>query len=334
MPGVTFAGTFGVAVNTTGVAVNETFTVAGEEIALTLPAGPFVRVEGTGIQLTVATQTLSGDFSFEQMQRVGGGKVVRIAVANGAFELKDGTNTVLSLTNASGNFLIKNGATPAEKGIAGEIRGTVALNIPGVSLSGTLGLQINDTPNAINEEFMVAGQTVGLVLPAGKFLRVSGEDVALDIAGQKISGDFAIERITSTNGASLTRQVVRVAIANATLALGYGTIDIVVVSGAAPYFVPPTGLAGQFGGTVTVNVPTAFSGDFTVQVNNTGLAINEQFNVGNLTRDLSFERAEQRHRRHPLALARRFRSPPAAVRRSASISTGARDRRRGARRDQ
>ena len=45
-------------------------------IGLTLPAGPFVRVEGTGVKLTLGTQSISGDFSFEQMQRVGGGKVV------------------------------------------------------------------------------------------------------------------------------------------------------------------------------------------------------------------------------------------------------------------
>jgi hypothetical protein len=114
---------------------------------------------------------------------------------------------------------------------------------------------------------------------------------------------------------------VRVAIANATLALGDGTNDIVVVSGAAAYFVvTPTGLAGQFGGTVTVNVPdVSFSGEFTVQVNNTGLAINEQFNVGNLTARTKLSELNN-GTGVTLGTGPQIRSPPAAARPSASIS--------------
>src|SRR6202043_1331990 len=57
--GANFTGTFSVAINTMTTAVNQTFAVAGQQVVLMLPAGPYVEVMGTGIQLSVAGQTLS-----------------------------------------------------------------------------------------------------------------------------------------------------------------------------------------------------------------------------------------------------------------------------------
>ena len=73
--------------------------------------------------------------------------------------------------------------------------------VPGVSLAGDLTLQINDTPNAIDETFLVGGETVGLALPAGRYLRVAGENIEATILGQRLRGNFEIERLTTT-GAS------------------------------------------------------------------------------------------------------------------------------------
>src|SRR5262249_5482263 len=66
VPGVSLSGTFKVAINTTGAAVSQQVMVGGSTLALDLPAGPFVRVEGTGVSLAVSGQTLTGDFAFEQ----------------------------------------------------------------------------------------------------------------------------------------------------------------------------------------------------------------------------------------------------------------------------
>src|SRR5204862_369378 len=82
-----FSGTCDLAVNTTSAAVNETFTVAGVPVKLMLPAGPYLRVAGTGIQLSVSGQTLSGDFAFERLVDGNGAPVVRVAAANVNFAL-------------------------------------------------------------------------------------------------------------------------------------------------------------------------------------------------------------------------------------------------------
>jgi len=53
VPGVTFTGQFGVKINNTNARVADSFDAAGETVTLDLPAGPYLRVEGTGIQAAV-----------------------------------------------------------------------------------------------------------------------------------------------------------------------------------------------------------------------------------------------------------------------------------------
>ena len=65
--------------NNTSAAVSESVQVGGATLAVSLPAGPYVRVAGTGVTLRVAGQRLSGDFSFERVA-VTGGNAVRITV--------------------------------------------------------------------------------------------------------------------------------------------------------------------------------------------------------------------------------------------------------------
>ena len=76
---VTILGTFSLAINQTTRAVTESFEVNGQTITLNLPKGQFVRIAGTGVELSVAGQTLKGDFGFE----------------------RSGTTTVLTAANVS-----------------------------------------------------------------------------------------------------------------------------------------------------------------------------------------------------------------------------------------
>src|SRR5207248_2397081 len=72
------SGNLRVSFNTGMTAINESF--AGNTIpALILPAGPFVRIEGTNVNLTIAGQTLTGNFSFEQATRANGTPIIRVA---------------------------------------------------------------------------------------------------------------------------------------------------------------------------------------------------------------------------------------------------------------
>ena len=54
LPGdASFTGTFALAVNTTHAAVDTTLTVGGEDVALKLIAGPYLRIAGTGVKLSL-----------------------------------------------------------------------------------------------------------------------------------------------------------------------------------------------------------------------------------------------------------------------------------------
>ena len=100
--GLEFTGTLTLAINNSTSAISETFAIAGENINVSLPAGPFVRVEGTGIKLKVAGQTLSGDFAFEQATKAGTTeKITRVIAQKITLKLGDGTTDFLSLTNGS-----------------------------------------------------------------------------------------------------------------------------------------------------------------------------------------------------------------------------------------
>ena len=93
IPGLTIsnagiAGSFNatVAVNIPGVSMAGAFAVQIDTTA----ASKFVRVSGTGVSLTVAGQTLTGNFTLEQTTTQSNEQVVRIGVTGLSLELRVG----------------------------------------------------------------------------------------------------------------------------------------------------------------------------------------------------------------------------------------------------
>src|SRR5262249_13930155 len=135
--------------------------------------------------------------------------------------LGDGTTNIVSVTGAQGALLM----TPA--GLAGQLsNASIALNVPGVSFSGTFSIAVNATTDPVDRQFTVGTSTVTLNLPAGPFLSVKADNVNLSVAGQTLAGSFALEQVTQTGGSKITR----VAVSNATLQLGDGTTNYVSVT--------------------------------------------------------------------------------------------------------
>ena len=134
--GVTFTGTFSVALNTTNQAVSEQLVVGGQTISLILPSGPFLRVAGDNIVLAFAGQRITGSFAFESA-KVGADTVTRVFVTGVSAAFGDGTNNFVTMSGGSGFFLLR------PEGMAGSLGGTVAVTIPGVALTGTFKLEIN-----------------------------------------------------------------------------------------------------------------------------------------------------------------------------------------------
>ncbi|NMM17214.1 MAG: VCBS repeat-containing protein, partial [Cellulomonas sp.] len=180
--GVTIAGSFALAMNQSTVRVTETVTVGGRTVSLDLAAGQYIRVGGTGITLAIAGQSLTGDIAF---QRSAG--VTSIVLANVSASLGDGA---LTLTGGSGSFALTTGPTRMQ----GTVSGTVGLNVPGVSASALMQLAVDTSPSTFS---------------------ISVTGLTLDIAGQKLTGNFTFEQA----GVGAAR-VVKVSATNVSLFLG------------------------------------------------------------------------------------------------------------------
>ncbi len=271
-------GTFGFAINRTTVLVNESVTVGGQTLTLNLPVGPFTRIAGTGVRLVVAGQTLSGDFAIELS-----GTTKLITAKNVSISLGDGTTDVVRVTNGSGSFLID---PPGHPGIAGKLAATVALNIPGITLEGTLFLELNTTNAAVNG------------LDAGNYLRVGATNVKLGVAGQTLKGNFFFEQTTrKAADGTFTARVTRLAATNVSIFLGDdgGTpgetaqaiandTGIFLKNGTAQLLITPAGIAGSFSVEFELRGLSSFltlpaGATFSLKINTTTVAVNETFKV-------------------------------------------------------
>lgn len=281
VPGVSFSGTFGLAINNTTTAVSETFMLGDRVMALNLPAGPYIQISGQGVVLEMLGQRLSGDFSFEKSTstKIVGNtsrSVIRVAVANLSLALGNGEVDYVRVSNGTGSLLI----TP--EGLAGQLSATVAIqNISGVSFSGTFGVKINNTNVAVRESFSVGGTTVTMDLVAGPFLEVSGTNVALTILDVTVRADFTFQQITTL----ANKKVVRVAVANLGLSLQSDGTEILRLSGGSgSLLITPQGLAGQVSMPFNASISSfQFNTTFTVAFNTIALPVNESFDVANTT---------------------------------------------------
>ena len=241
VPGVTFGAGISLALNTRPTAVNESLTVGTTTTRLDLAAGPYLRLDGTAVTLTVLGQSITADVSVERTATtttVVLGRVGLQLMANGYG---------VALTNGAGTLVV--GAT----GLAGRISGQVALVLPaGVSATGTLGLAVN------------TATTAALGLPGGPYLRFEATGLRLTVAGQVLTGDFAFEKVAT----SPTTSIIKVAATHVALDLA-GVLRL--REGTALILLPGTGLAASISGTVSLAVPgVTIAGTLATELNTTG----------------------------------------------------------------
>src|SRR5262249_38401159 len=179
-------------------------------------------------------------------------------------------------TNGSGFFVIR-GA-----GIAGTFSGTFSIDVPGVSFTGTFGVLVNTTNAVVHEDFAVGATHVVLNLDSGKFVKVTGTNITLAIAGQTLAGDFTLEQKTLADNST----VVTVTFANVSLRLGDGTTDFVRIShGSGVFLLTSAGLAGQASAQVAIDAGTGFSFSgttFAILINTTNAEVTVPTSVSGL----------------------------------------------------
>ena len=272
IPGVTFEGSFGIAINTTSRAVQSTIMLANDTLSIDLPSGPYLRVEGLSITLGIGGVVLSGDVAFEQVTEDGPDGLpntaddvseTRILFNNVSLDLG---GDVLRIFDGSGALVIVPDAPGgALGGLAGKLSVSVELNLPGVALGGTVDLVINQTEQAVARSFTLGGQAIDFDLPTGQFLRVqlTGADfdgdgnidpAFLEIVGQRLEADlisFEQTRIDGPDGLANTAddvQILRVVASGVGLNINAGDPEnpiLEITDGTALIEITPAGLAGS-----------------------------------------------------------------------------------------
>src|SRR5205807_4646783 len=147
IPGASLAGTFGFAINQTSSQVSESVTVGTQTVSLDLPAG-FLGVSGTNVQLLIAGQTLSGNFSYNNS-----GGTTKLIASDVMLNLGAGGTTFVSVTGGQGTLTITpNLPNPGDTsgGLSGSFSGDLAINVPGIKLAGSVSVAIDTTQNRNN----------------------------------------------------------------------------------------------------------------------------------------------------------------------------------------
>jgi len=174
------SATVSIQINTSGAPIDRSFvTGGGSTVNLAIPSGPFVQIVLDDAQLTIGEAQLSGDFAFEQ-------KIVPpvapetepiiltyFALANIALTVAD-----QGLQRGRGAFLV------SSAGVAGFLTGEASVAVGGFEVGGTLGLRMNTTPDPVDENFTIGGNSFDIKFASGDVLEFFGADLSLNI------GDF------------------------------------------------------------------------------------------------------------------------------------------------
>src|SRR5437773_2197565 len=198
-----------------------------------------------------------GDFGVLKVAIVGGSASANVALAitlndpNG-----DGRITLNEIISNPGAVL----GTPGLTGSATfDLPIAVTFNVPNVALSGNLRLAID-----------ARDLTAPLV-------SITGTGATLNVAGQVLTGNFVVERITTAAGAAVDR----VGISNATLSIGSGVVNATITQGLA--LVTASSVGASFTGSAAFAVP-GFSisvPSVQIEINSGAAAIHDTFTIAN-----------------------------------------------------
>src|SRR5918995_1179623 len=170
----------------------------------------------------------------------------------------------VGIAGGSGTMLV------TDAGIAGDLRGTITASLPaGVALTGAFALLVNNTNTAVAETLTISGASISLDVARGPFVRFAATGARLDVLGQAVTADVAVERSTvfGTGGQPDTT-VFRFGISNGSLAFGGASPLLSASDASGSIVVTSSGVAGRLQATVALNVPGAsLAGTFAAEVN-------------------------------------------------------------------
>ncbi len=239
--GVSIGGAFSVRINQTNATVAETVAVNGASTVLSLPAGPYLQINGTGTTIGFLGATLTGNFSFEQQTTANNTRLISVVASNVSFNF--GTS-IVTATNGSAFLVI------TDAGIFGS--GQIDLHVLafGAGFSHTFTWDINNTDPPIDDYITVGGVQRYLNLPDGPFNRLSSGgpiSFSANVAGQNqaITAAVVLTLVHPASGPDYA--TVGISSLSTTLSAG-GVVNLQVSGGTGAlviYAATPGKLAGE-----------------------------------------------------------------------------------------
>ena len=283
---VRVSGTFSLEANTNDESVNETVEVTDEDgVELDLPAGPYLRVQASNVDLTVLEQTLTGDFAVEIKRDENGVNTLQVGANNVSLTVSQNGTQLLSVTNGSGGLIVQdNGKSGADReiSVAAQLTATLSTGTPDsdVQLTGTAILEINSADEAVTATIQTSSDSVEVELRAGPYLRLAGEGLSIKVLGQSLTGNVVLD--VTRDGEINT---VRLGAAEVELVVSDGTAEILSVTGGSAAFISgENGFGGAISGRVTASLPgVALNGQFTLEVSTSSQPISTSFEVSSGT---------------------------------------------------
>ena len=284
--------------------VEETFSVniggAGVMVEVDLPAGPFVEIAVEGLTVNIAAITVTGDFLFSQ-ETTPLGIVTKIGIANFSATIQFNGEGI-AVTEGEGGFVV------LTSGVAGFVSAVVDASAGPVSLSGDVTVRINTTLIGIDETIVVGGRSIPIRFgqdesAAGTIFELSFSNLSLNIADfVTIEGSIAFT--TVGNRSTFAGDGLDIFLGQGPARLENGDINPlatgVLLSDARIGLIKLSGAAGDTfalhaEGTIRLLGVEGISitGTAVVDVNNTGLVIDETLTVGDTTVAVSFTTGAQ-----------------------------------------
>ncbi len=246
--------------NTGAGAVNQQYTAGGQTQTLSLPTGPFYAVSAQGVHVNLGPLTLSTDLTFQDAQ----GQLT-VTFANAGVTFAAGGANVVVVSHGAGSF----GTDSNSTGFYGTLTADVAVNVPGVTVSGTFAVTLNTATTPQTPQ----GATTAI---DPNTIEVTGTNVTLGILGQTLTGSIGFEK-TSDGTVVIT-------VSSLTLSLGTASATLLTATiNSGVLVVTPHGIAAQVSATVqsgpAISSFVTFNGTFNLSINETNAAVNQQFTL-------------------------------------------------------
>ena len=233
VPGAIVVGSVALALNTGTTAVNTTVDLGAGPVTINVPAGTataaYLKFTGTGLALDLGGQKITADVTVEKGATAG---TTTLSLANVGATFGDGTSPIVVLSGGNAAFTI------AATGTYGVIAGHLTINIPSVTVTGTLVLALNTTSGSQSVTWTDPVTTKTNTVSVATGILFVGRDLHLLVGGT----DLSIEelRLTQTSDATGAKTTT-FGLTNASLALaGVGSVTV-----NGNLVASPAGVAGR-----------------------------------------------------------------------------------------